>query len=37
MSKDGVRRSLTGILVVVEIQMASTEEFWCHWVIGSPP
>jgi hypothetical protein len=30
MSKDGVRRSPTGILVAVEIQMASTEEFWCH-------
>jgi hypothetical protein len=29
-SKGGVRRSPTGILVVVEIQMALVKESWCH-------
>jgi hypothetical protein len=32
-----VKRSPTGILVAVEIQMAPVEESWCHWVMCSPP
>jgi hypothetical protein len=37
MSKGGVRKSRTGILMAVKIQTAPTEESWCHWVMGSPP
>jgi hypothetical protein len=37
MSKGSMRRSPTGILMAVGIQMAPAEESWCHWVMGSPP
>jgi hypothetical protein len=37
MSKGGAKRSLMEIPVAVETQMALMEEFWCHWVMGSPP
>jgi hypothetical protein len=32
-----MKKSLTRIPVAVETQMAPTEEFLCHWVMGSPP
>jgi hypothetical protein len=37
MSKGGVKRSPMGILVAVETQMVSTEEYRCHWVKDFPP